>query len=160
MESIGLGNDIDNLIDEFKENVNRINASAQNISSSTNRLTLEMKKGQELSAKHKVPLHKHELVLESAKHMINICTDFELSQKNEISAEHGSDKLNGGCADAELNEANAMKKIWNEQSSNENETQFEEFKTIIERQTERIEKEVCKLDSLHDILHEIRNDEE
>lgn len=152
METLDLGNDIDKIFDEFKKSVNQINSSVQNISNTTNRLTLEIKKGQEISAKHQVPLRKHELVLNSAKHMINICADFEMSRQNDVL--NGTDLSAGNSVNGETQ---AMQKIWGNQSQNGDETNFEEFKSMVELRTDQLEKEVCKLNSLQDIIKEIKN---
>lgn len=66
---------LDELIAEFADSVQKIDGSTKNISSATNRLSLEIKKGQDIKEKYNLADDKCELAMQCVQQIINVCNN-------------------------------------------------------------------------------------
>lgn len=146
---------LNELIAEFKDNISKIDASTQNISNATNRLTIEIQNGQAIIEKYNLEPKKYELILNCTQQMMSICSNF-------VPPTH----LNQSIADINTSTIQSTRDA-NESGIrlNENdihlegtEGNFEEFKACVESHNDQMEKEIRKLNSLKDILNQMDDD--
>lgn len=66
--------DVNGLLNELEETTDKIGASANNLSASSNRLVIEMNKSE---VNRQIRPEKHELLLQTTQEILNICSNFK-----------------------------------------------------------------------------------
>lgn len=142
------------ILNDLTNTTNQIDAKVNNISNSTNRLILEMNKNTELN---NIDAKNNDLMLKSTQEIMNIFTNFKSVSDNEgqhragdpIASGQGATTVAAATAAANSDNKNGHK--------DNNQNNFEQYKTMVEMRTNQIDREVERLNALRDIVKEISN---
>lgn len=136
---------LDQLIAEFKEIVDQVDATTQNLASSKSRTAMEFKKNLAIIEKFNLPPEKFQIVFDTTQEIMNICSNFTPPQHLDEST-------------AEPTKMGAMKTKAVDGADTED--NFEQFNTEMTERTAQLEKECCKLDTLKEFLHQIKSEKD
>lgn len=139
---MSVGFKLDQLIAEFKENVDQLDSTTQNLANSKSRTALEFKKNLAIVEKFNLPPEKFQMVFDTIQEIMNICSNYTPPQELAPSA-------------AETTKPNAMK-IGAAADGAEADDNFEQFKATVTERVAQLEKECCKLDTLKEFLQQIK----
>lgn len=131
---------LDQLIAQFKENVDKLDATTQSLANSKSRTAMEFKKNLAIIDKFNLPPEKFQMVFDTTQEIVNVCANFTPPQH-----------LDRGTA--ELTKLEAMKATNAGTPYN-----FEQYKATVSERIELMEKECCKLDTLKELLEQVKED--
>lgn len=135
--------DIDELIKNFGEDVDRIDRTTKKISEATGRIKFEMTKAREMPERPKISVEKYKQVETFAQCVLDACSSF-----------HGVEEANGSASgdDKDGDDKDGA-------NSSNDAASFECFTSVVESQLDRCEKEIVKLNALEEITKSIVNNQ-
>lgn len=145
---------LDQIINDLKNTTNQIDATVNNISNSANRLVLQMNKS---SDQTHTDSKNQELMLKSAQEIMNIFSNFKLLTDNKEKNKTG-DPL--AAADTIKTAPTTTAAAGNDNRNghkDNNQNDFEQYKSTVENRANQIDREVDRLNALRDVVKEILN---
>lgn len=136
---------LDQLIAEFKENVDQLEATTQNLANSKSRTAMEFKKNLAIIDKFNLPPEKFQMVFDTTQEIMNICSNFTPPQQ--------LDQTTGEARSSEI--ANMKIKATDGIDTEDN---FEQFKATVDERITQLDRECCKLDTLKEFLQQIKTE--
>lgn len=131
--------DIDELIKNFSNEVDRIDQTTKKISEATSRIKFQMTKTRGISDRPKISVEKYKQVEKFTQCVLDACTNFHfMDEANGTESGGGGDEKDGA-------------------NSSNDAASFERFTSVVETQLDRCEKEIVKLNTLDEITKNITN---
>lgn len=128
---------LDQLIAEFKEDVDELDTTTQSLYSSKSRTAMEFKKNLAIIEKFNLPPEKFQIVFDTIQEIMNICSNYTPPQP-----------LDPPMAD--------LTKV--DDGADTQEHNFEKFKETMNERIAQLEKECGKLETLKEFLQQIKTE--